>query len=83
MRLGRTFVRYDSFACECLNFILSYHSQCGQPSNSQTERIVVVIIVQALTIRQIYRISTMYWDDKYGTQSVSNEACLHTWFLVS
>ncbi|KAL8511391.1 hypothetical protein ACS0TY_017976 [Phlomoides rotata] len=27
-----------------------------------------------LTVRQIYRISTMYWDDKYGTQSVSNEA---------
>ncbi|RAL52847.1 hypothetical protein DM860_007615 [Cuscuta australis] len=27
----------------------------------------------ALTIRQIYRIITMYWDDKYGTQSVSNE----------
>uniref|UniRef100_A0A803ND26 Dilute domain-containing protein n=1 Tax=Chenopodium quinoa TaxID=63459 RepID=A0A803ND26_CHEQI len=25
----------------------------------------------ALTVRQIYRISTMYWDDKYGTQSVS------------
>ncbi|KAL5698269.1 hypothetical protein ACHQM5_029333 [Ranunculus cassubicifolius] len=28
----------------------------------------------ALTVRQIYRICTMYWDDKYGTQSVSNEA---------
>ncbi|KAM7507421.1 hypothetical protein LguiA_017874 [Lonicera macranthoides] len=27
----------------------------------------------SLTVRQIYRISTMYWDDKYGTQSVSNE----------
>ncbi|MED6221447.1 hypothetical protein PIB30_054772 [Stylosanthes scabra] len=27
-----------------------------------------------LTVRQIYRISTMYWDDKYSTQSVSNEA---------
>ncbi|XP_027940819.1 myosin-15-like isoform X1 [Vigna unguiculata] len=27
----------------------------------------------ALTVRQIYRISTMYWDDKYRTQSVSNE----------
>lgn len=27
----------------------------------------------ALTVRQIYRISTMYWDDKYGTQSVSTE----------
>ncbi|KAA3490397.1 Myosin-J heavy chain [Gossypium australe] len=26
-----------------------------------------------LTIRQIYRISTMYWDDKYGTQSVVAE----------
>ncbi|WVY90579.1 hypothetical protein V8G54_036093 [Vigna mungo] len=33
----------------------------------------------ALTVRQIYRISTMYWDDKYGTQSVSNEAS----FVVS
>ncbi|KAH9616472.1 hypothetical protein KSS87_005406 [Heliosperma pusillum] len=30
-------------------------------------------IAHALTVRQIYRISTMYWDDKYGTQSVSNE----------
>ncbi|KAJ9548305.1 hypothetical protein OSB04_020848 [Centaurea solstitialis] len=27
----------------------------------------------ALTVRQIYRISTMYWDDKYGTQSVVAE----------
>ncbi|XP_019195644.1 PREDICTED: myosin-15 isoform X1 [Ipomoea nil] len=27
----------------------------------------------ALTMRQIYRICTMYWDDKYGTQSVSTE----------
>eukprot|EP01018_Ginkgo_biloba_P007667 Gb_30020 [translate_table: standard] len=26
-----------------------------------------------LSIQQLYRISTMYWDDKYGTQSVSNE----------
>lgn len=26
-----------------------------------------------LSVRQIYRICTMYWDDKYGTQSVSNE----------
>ncbi|XP_028556218.1 protein OPAQUE1 [Dendrobium catenatum] len=27
----------------------------------------------ALSVRQIYRICTMYWDDKYSTQSVSNE----------
>lgn len=26
-----------------------------------------------LSIRQLYRISTMYWDDKYGTQSLSND----------
>jgi len=26
-----------------------------------------------LTVRQIYRICTMYWDDKYSTQSVSAE----------
>lgn len=26
-----------------------------------------------LSLRQIYRICTMYWDDKYSTQSVSNE----------
>ncbi|KAK9131389.1 hypothetical protein Sjap_011876 [Stephania japonica] len=27
----------------------------------------------ALTVRQIYRICTMYWDDKYSTQSVSTD----------
>lgn len=27
----------------------------------------------ALSVRQIYRICTMYWDEKYGTHSVSNE----------
>ncbi|KAJ7533864.1 hypothetical protein O6H91_13G068100 [Diphasiastrum complanatum] len=27
----------------------------------------------ALSIQQLYRISTMYWDDKYGTHSVSPE----------
>ncbi|KAG6466425.1 hypothetical protein ZIOFF_075781 [Zingiber officinale] len=26
-----------------------------------------------LSIQQLYRISTMYWDDKYGTQSVTSE----------
>jgi myosin-5 len=26
-----------------------------------------------LSIQQLYRISTMYWDDKYGTHSVSPE----------
>ncbi|KAF8098341.1 hypothetical protein N665_0268s0010 [Sinapis alba] len=36
----------------------------------------------ALTIRQIYRISTLYWDDKYGTQSVSSEVVSQMRVLV-
>ncbi|KAJ6973976.1 Myosin family protein with Dil domain [Populus alba x Populus x berolinensis] len=27
-----------------------------------------------LSIQQLYRISTMYWDDKYGTHSVSTDS---------
>lgn len=26
-----------------------------------------------LSIQQLYRISTMYWDDKYNTETVSSE----------
>ncbi|XP_051151183.1 myosin-15 isoform X2 [Andrographis paniculata] len=36
-----------------------------------------------LTVRQIYRISTMYWDDKYGTQSVSTEVVAQMREIVS
>lgn len=31
-------------------------------------------------MRQIYRICTMYWDDKYGTHSVSTDVCSHLLF---
>ncbi|KAH9320577.1 hypothetical protein KI387_015216, partial [Taxus chinensis] len=31
-------------------------------------------ICPVLSVQQLYRISTMYWDDKYGTQSVSTES---------
>ncbi|KAG6515202.1 hypothetical protein ZIOFF_025590 [Zingiber officinale] len=35
-----------------------------------------------LSVQQLYRISTMYWDDKYGTHSVSPEArCLSNTFM--
>jgi hypothetical protein len=27
-----------------------------------------------LSVQQLYRISTMYWDDRYGTETVSHEA---------
>lgn len=26
-----------------------------------------------LSVQQLYRISTMYWDDRYGTETVSHE----------
>ncbi|WZY75236.1 hypothetical protein YC2023_021620 [Brassica napus] len=35
--------------------------------------IEVAVLVQVLSIQQLYRISTMYWDDKYGTHSVSSD----------
>lgn len=38
--------------------------------------IEVDVLVQVLSIQQLYRISTMYWDDKYGTHSVSSDVCL-------
>jgi len=31
-------------------------------------------------VRQIYRLCTMYWDDKYGTHSVSAEVHSHLLF---
>jgi hypothetical protein len=33
---------------------------------------------QVLSIPQIYRIGTMFWDDKYGTQGLSPEAIPYT-----
>ncbi|KAF8392246.1 hypothetical protein HHK36_022588 [Tetracentron sinense] len=32
-----------------------------------------VLLLQMLSIQQLYRISTMYWDDKYGTHSLSSD----------
>ena len=30
-------------------------------------------LCSALSVQQLYRISTMYWDDKFGTETVSPE----------
>nr|POF25144.1 myosin-5 [Quercus suber] len=35
-----------------------------------------------LSIQQLYRISTMYWDDKYGTHSVSTDVVFISGFSV-
>lgn len=37
---------------------------------------------QVLSIQQLYRISTMYWDDKYGTHTVSSEVILFGLILL-
>ncbi|KAG6434219.1 hypothetical protein SASPL_105842 [Salvia splendens] len=36
-----------------------------------------------LSIQQLYRISTMYWDDKYGTHSVSSEVISNMRLLMT
>jgi len=46
---------------------------------------IVTIIgacVQVLSIQQLYRISTMYWDDKYGTHSVSSDVSFYRKVLL-
>lgn len=40
-------------------------------------------ICPALSVRQIYRLCTMYWDDKYGTHSVSSEVVAQMRDMVS
>ena len=34
---------------------------------------ITLELCPVLSIQQLYRISTMYWDDKYGTETVSQE----------
>ncbi|WZZ79809.1 hypothetical protein YC2023_100381 [Brassica napus] len=36
-----------------------------------------------LSIQQLYRISTMYWDDKYGTHSVSPDVIANMRVLMT
>ncbi|KAI6679691.1 hypothetical protein NL676_033572 [Syzygium grande] len=42
-----------------------------KPKKTLTE--ITKELCPVLSIQQLYRISTMYWDDKYGTHSVSSE----------
>ena len=36
-------------------------------------REITADLCPVLSVQQLYRISTMYWDDKYGTETVSQE----------
>lgn len=35
--------------------------------------IICTTLMQVLSVQQIYKICTQYWDDKYNTESVSEE----------
>jgi myosin V len=34
---------------------------------------VCIVFMQVLSVEQVYKICTQYWDDKYNTESVSEE----------
>ncbi|KDD76623.1 DIL domain-containing protein, partial [Helicosporidium sp. ATCC 50920] len=38
---------------------------------------IVSDLCPVLSVQQLYRISTMYWDDRYGTETVSHEVLAH------
>ena len=48
--------------------LLVIHQKPKKTLNEITQELCPV-----LSIQQLYRISTMYWDDKYGTETVSQE----------
>ena len=41
--------------------------------SKKTLREITADLCPVLSVQQLYRISTMYWDDKYGTETVSQE----------
>jgi len=38
--------------------------------------------MQVLSVQQLYKICTQYWDDKYNTESVSEEVIRESIFLM-
>lgn len=44
--------------------------------------ILVEFNYQILSIPQIYRVGTMFWDDKYGTQGLSPEVSTNPVVLI-
>ncbi|KAG6473401.1 hypothetical protein ZIOFF_067317 [Zingiber officinale] len=70
------------------NFVIRFAMSLSDSARTyQTSRLLIVLhqkpkktlkeitkdLCPVLSIQQLYRISTMYWDDKYGTQSVTSE----------
>ncbi|CAN4114485.1 unnamed protein product [Withania somnifera] len=60
---------------QAIGFLLLTFLAAGYTSKTQkTLDEISHQLCPVLSIQQLYRISTMYWDDKYGTHSVSSDA---------
>jgi len=63
----------------CAQWVMNYHPRvpgCRLFLCCHLHHVIAKLInlcMQVLSIQQLYRISTMYWDDKYGTHSVSTD----------
>eukprot|EP01025_Chloroclados_australasicus_P055566 TRINITY_DN6759_c0_g1_i2.p1 TRINITY_DN6759_c0_g1~~TRINITY_DN6759_c0_g1_i2.p1 ORF type:complete len:1608 (-),score=236.01 TRINITY_DN6759_c0_g1_i2:671-5494(-) len=52
---------------QAVNFLVVQHK------HKKTLDDISIELCPVLSVQQLYRISTMYWDDKYGTETVSQE----------
>ncbi|KAK7857088.1 myosin-11, partial [Quercus suber] len=69
--------------CECCSFSLAWDEMKHirqavgflviHQKPKKTLKEITNDLCPVLSIQQLYRISTMYWDDKYGTHSVSTD----------
>ncbi|CAI5499291.1 unnamed protein product [Closterium sp. Naga37s-1] len=55
-----------------LHFALCVELQVIRQKPTKSMQEITSDLCPALSIQQLYRISTMYWDDKYGTHTVSS-----------
>lgn len=44
-----------------------------EEEKNESMLIICTALMQVLSVQQIYKICTQYWDDKYNTESVSEE----------
>lgn len=49
------------------------HAKERKQEKKESMLIICTVLMQVLSVQQIYKICTQYWDDKYNTESVSEE----------
>jgi myosin-5 len=50
-----------------------HNTQRKKEEKNESMLIICTALMQVLSVQQIYKICTQYWDDKYNTESVSEE----------